>query len=116
MEWIMWYLHKCCEEEGEVQYLLVLLDLEGASMKQLRGKQRQLLLEAAKNLSSWYCDAVELTVVINAPLVFQAVWMLVQPFLTKRQQAKMRMFGRIDNEASRAALHATLSPDLLPPS
>lgn len=116
MEWIMWFLHKCCQEEKRVPYLLVLLDLEGASMQQLRGKSRQVFVEFAKSLSAYYIDTVQVTIVLNAPLVFRAVWGLITPFMTERQKAKMRVIGNISDKAFRADLHATVAPEILPAS
>lgn len=116
LEWIMWFFQRCSEEEKRVEYLVVLLDLEGASMAQLRGKSRQALIQCSKNLSNYYRDAVELTIIINTPVIFRAVWALITPFLTQRQQAKLRLLGSATDESTRAALHATIAPELLPAS
>merc|ERR1712220_45893 len=77
---------------------------------------RNLVLEATKVLGAFYIDAVETTLVINAPFVCRAVWALVSPFLTQRQKNKMRVVGSMDNVDNLAALHATVSPEILPAS
>lgn len=116
MEWVMWSLHKCCNEEQQVPYLVNILDLEGASRRLIQGKSRNALGEAVKSLSTFYVDATEVNIVINAPWVFRIAWAMFSPLLTERQQAKMRILGSSADATNRAALHATVSPDLLPPS
>eukprot|EP00928_Gymnodinium_smaydae_P059167 TRINITY_DN42404_c0_g1_i1.p1 TRINITY_DN42404_c0_g1~~TRINITY_DN42404_c0_g1_i1.p1 ORF type:complete len:392 (+),score=43.58 TRINITY_DN42404_c0_g1_i1:62-1237(+) len=114
MEWIMWYFHQRCQEESRVPYLIVLLDLEGVTMRLLTGESRNYLLEIARSLSAYYLDAAEVTIVLNAPWIFRAGYALFSPMLTERQKAKLRMFGHSSDKSSLAALHATISPDVLP--
>jgi len=114
MEWIMNYMHGCSEKEGWLQYIFVILDLEGANWRQLRGTSRKLLIQSQKDIMSLYCDAVEVTVVINAPRIFQVAWQIAPPLLSERQKAKLHVLGNASAEATQAALHSAISPEYLP--
>ncbi|CAE8630651.1 unnamed protein product [Polarella glacialis] len=114
MEWVFWYFQECCKREDRVPYLVVLLDLEGASSKLLQGETRNAVMDMAKSLGAFYLDAVEVTIVINAPWVFRAARAMMAPLLTERQKAKVRMLGSLEDSANLAALHATIAPELLP--
>jgi len=114
MEYVFWLFAELSKREGRIPYLFVLLDLEAASGKLLHGKTRPKLLEMAKSLGMFYLDAVEVTLVINAPWAFRAAWALFTPMMTERQKSKMRVFGSIDNRADRDSLHATIAPEILP--
>eukprot|EP00927_Polykrikos_kofoidii_P055627 TRINITY_DN49841_c0_g1_i1.p1 TRINITY_DN49841_c0_g1~~TRINITY_DN49841_c0_g1_i1.p1 ORF type:complete len:394 (+),score=48.85 TRINITY_DN49841_c0_g1_i1:156-1337(+) len=116
LEWMMWMFHKVSEEEGRVPYLLMLVDVEGASLKQIPNKERKALIEVAKFLSARYLDAVEFVVVLNASWVFRLLWAALAPFLSKRQQAKLRIYGDPNVPATREVLHATITPEVLPVS
>merc|ERR1719221_1550383 len=73
-------------------------------------------MNLATNLSIYYVDAVEVTVVINTPWIFRTVYAVVSSMLTQRQKAKLRMFGSVKDKGVLADLHATISPELLPAS
>merc|ERR1711957_741173 len=77
-------------------------------------RPRSMILEATKVLGSFYCDAVETTVVINAPFICRAIFALVSPFMTQRQKNKMRVIGNIQDPAFLEELHATIAPEILP--
>ncbi|KAG2483050.1 hypothetical protein HYH03_018079 [Edaphochlamys debaryana] len=89
------YLPACSEAAGhQVCTTTVVIDLAGLSMKNFNSATQKLLHTFSKIDQDYYPEHLGCMFVINTPLVFRAVWAMVQPLLQERTKRKIRILGQ----------------------
>ncbi|XP_066588555.1 clavesin-1 [Prorops nasuta] len=108
---IFYLIHEVAmlEPESQVYGVVVLMDFDGLSMKQVMG----LTPSFSMRLLSFIQDAIPLRLkevhVVKQPFLFNMVWQMFKPFV--REKLKKRMFF---HGTKMSSLHAHLAPSHLP--
>jgi len=92
----------------------VLLDLHHVSMSMLVGGKKALLRRIIDVNSAYFPETVFKFYLINAPLVFRAVWAAVKPWLHPETVAKINILGS-SKDALRRMEAEGVPPESLPP-
>lgn len=97
------------ELEGQVRGVVVLMDFDGLSMKQVRG----LSPSFSRRLITFIQDAMPLRLkevhIVKQPFIFKMVWALFKPFIREKLNKRMHFHG-----SDMTSLHKFLDPDFLP--
>ncbi|XP_073988221.1 clavesin-1 isoform X2 [Rhodnius prolixus] len=97
------------EPETQVRGVVVILDFEGLSMKQVA----QLTPSFSLRLLSFIQDAMPIRLkevhIVKQPFIFNIVWKVFQPFVKEKLKARLHFHG-----SDQKSLHKFMNPEFLP--
>lgn len=115
-EFLMAQLDRLSREGDRMYYTVGIVDLEGLGPHHLWGDSKEWFQGAVDLFSHYYRDATTVVIVVNAPLLFRAVWAIISGFLTQRQQQKACVLGRGDDPDVQNRIQTLVPKEILPRS
>eukprot|EP00344_Euplotes_crassus_P004294 CAMPEP_0196998340 /NCGR_PEP_ID=MMETSP1380-20130617/3755_1 /TAXON_ID=5936 /ORGANISM="Euplotes crassus, Strain CT5" /LENGTH=277 /DNA_ID=CAMNT_0042414881 /DNA_START=1 /DNA_END=834 /DNA_ORIENTATION=- len=84
----------CSAAAGKkIDSILSVIDVKGISMGMFKQKSRDTLNIPVGITQNYYPEIMHKMIIINAPLVFKAIWAVVKTFLAKETLAKIQIIG-----------------------
>ena len=97
--------------QREIDQVVLIVDLDGAKLKDLSSKQLQTAVGSfIEQVSMFYPEFLQRAFIVNAPMFFSDVWDDISPFLSKRTLSKVVISG----ENSHSDLKEMVTPENLP--
>lgn len=98
-----------------VEHTVNIVDLEGLRWTSLsRSAIRQLIVDIVQIQQSHFPEVMGQGFIINAPMTFSSIWLLISGLLGENTKHKIKVFGAGQKEACRAALLEIIPADCLP--
>ncbi|CAG7837042.1 unnamed protein product [Allacma fusca] len=107
------FKHKTTKDNFVTQAIVV-MDYEGFSFRQMTSPETmQYMKELMAIMVNNYPEILKAAVIINAPKIFELIYNLMKPMLTKATLAKVQIYGS-DSNAWKEALWKIIPADQLP--
>lgn len=74
-----------------ISQTLAVMDLKGVGLRHFSGDVKRILGNITRTDQDNYPETLGKTLIINAPVVFRAIWAVVKPMLDPRTQAKIEV-------------------------
>jgi len=89
----MRYIFPACSLIGgrHVSQTLAVMDLKGVGLRHFSGDVKRILGNITRTDQDNYPETLGKTLIINAPVVFRAIWAVVKPMLDPRTQEKIEV-------------------------
>ncbi|CAI2374129.1 unnamed protein product [Moneuplotes crassus] len=101
----------CSAAAGKrIDTILSVIDLKGLTMGMFKEKSREFLKTPIGITQNYYPEIMHELLIINAPVVFKAIWAILKTFLAKDTVSKIKTFGKKYQEK----LFERVDPDNIP--
>lgn len=102
-------------KEGARRYKhIVIIDGGGIGMSMLSGKKRTIMKKIFAVGADFYPESIWKIYVVNAPMMFRAVWAVVKPWLHPITVAKVHILGSYSSSLKTMTADGGLTADALP--
>jgi len=72
---------------------ITIFDVAGVSVSDLKGDVLKFIKATSKIMQDHYPEKSQVILVINAPMIFTAVWAIMKQFINERTQSKVRILS-----------------------